>query len=191
MLGLSRNSSVLALFSILLATWVLDGKASRVVFAAASEEVVDVGQETEEGGEARRRRNLGGRSSVDAKLSPDLFDTPDSVAAGSVLGGSGPVQQERNLATQTGTTAFIPSGFTDCGPGSNGYPSSFFQVNGTGEDLTASTCGGGTNYDTRLIVREACSPMKCIGAYPYILQEVPKRLHTTSDCLLSSHLWDR
>jgi hypothetical protein len=51
-----------------------------------------------------------------------------------------------------------------------GCRSKFYTVVGTGENMTASTCGGGDNWGTRLIVREgstnsSCLSLTCAGTY--------------------------
>jgi hypothetical protein len=51
---------------------------------------------------------------------------------------------------------------------SNGCASKFYTVNGTGQTITASTCSGSPDWDTRLIVREGdsqCSDLRCVGTW--------------------------
>jgi hypothetical protein len=57
-------------------------------------------------------------------------------------------------------------GYTYC---NIGCPSKFYAVDGTGGDMTASTCGG-ADWDTLLVVRQGstnstCSELTCVGMY--------------------------
>jgi hypothetical protein len=87
--------------------------------------------------------------------------------------------QAGTALSSNGTTqdAALPYGLPTClgdGPPffnwcNVGCRSKFYKVVGTGESMTASTCGG-ADFDTKLIVREGsaatpCSELTCAGAY--------------------------
>ena len=82
----------------------------------------------------------------------------NDICSGAVIlvPGDGPIEGSTEMATYSGGTNSSCSGFDTS-------PDLWYRVEGTGASLTASTCDGGTDYDSQISIFEGIGcDTKCI-----------------------------
>jgi hypothetical protein len=182
---LARTSRLLALIAVLAAAAVTTPSASKAGAAdAAADKAERHGTRAAAAGGSRACGDAGGDVAVDARVavSEVLGGKHDVLGPGASsslqLDTGGGTQRKLQRTSVSGVTTYaaIPYGLPLCRDESNrtwcsvGCWSKFYTVEGTGGQLSATTCDPGTdgNFDTRLIVREGgwrepCSLHHCVG----------------------------